>query len=1595
MTTKNEFQKTVGENESSPITKIIRSKKIVGRSFRLIDFKVYDGKPFQEDEDNSSDSEESNHKKEYIKKKDESIFTIQMYGINEKGESFSIFVLDYQPFFYVCVPDYWNSTHANTLLLELRKEIGFYFEKSILTSEVVQYNKLYGFTGGKKFNFVKLTFQNSMTMNKVRNFWYDKNTKQAKPKYSQRSVLQLYESLIPPLLRYFHIQNISPSGWVFIPIHRVITPNEQTTTCTYEYICKQSHILPLPHKETRIPYKICSFDIEASSSHGDFPIPIKTYKRLAVNIVDVYTKQMMITSMSNKTKELLEKIIKTAFGMGSFMGVELVFPKDPPSKQNLMSLIQQFLTIPIANPVNESIKQLQTIESLFENINTFVECTGDDDVAGEDDDDEDNGDDDGVKVVYKKKEHHKTVEPKLETTIINVLDSSKYTRDEKVQMVNDTLMKSGFPKLKGDTVTMIGTTFMRYGEPEPYKQHCIIVNSCDPIPNVEVVSTENESELLIQWKNLIQEENPDIIIGYNIFGFDYEFMFRRSQENNCVDEFLMLSRNIDEVCLEKNIENGNNEIKSTKMRISSGEYELRYPLMSGRLQIDMYSYMRRDYILSSYKLDDVAGQYISDDIKRIEFIENDGMPITQLYTNNLTGLHIQDYIHIEISGFTTDYYKNGHKFLVVNIINATPHNIICIEGHETALSQESKSIKWCISKDDVSPQDIFRLTNGSSADRAKVAKYCIQDCNLVQHLMNKIDVITGYVEMSRICSVPISFLVFRGQGIKLTSYVSKKCREKQTLMPDLEKSFDDDGYEGAIVLPPKCAMYMDNPVACLDYASLYPSAMISNNLSHDSKVWTKEYNLEGNLIQETGDRDYDNLPEYKYIDIEFDTFQWRRSSEKSRAIKTKVGKKICRWVQLPNHQKSILPSILEELLNARATTRKLIKTESDPFMKNILDKRQLGYKVTANSLYGQCGAKTSTFYEKDIAASTTATGRLMITYAKRVIEEVYGGGLEYTTETNGTVQCNAEIVYGDSVGRFTPVYVRLNGVGMDICRIEQLAEKYGNDHWVKCVEEGKQEKEYCELSGIHIESWSESGWTRLHRIIRHTLASHKKMFRILTHTGLVDVTDDHSLLSLNGESITPKDVVIGTQLLHHKIEMDELETITIITPQDAWEAGRDMNIKHNIFIPRDIMLCNYEKRERFMVGLFNGGVDDIIQPPYIIDQGSQLSTSHLFWLANSLGLNASINIPKNEDCYRITITNKKYGKNPNSIKKIEELVKPQPYGWNYVYDLTTENHHFAAGAGNMIVHNTDSVFFTFNLKDPKTNENIRGKKALEITIEIAQDAAKLCTKNLKPPMELTYEKTLMEFILLSKKRYVGILYETNPDKGKMKNMGLALKRRDSCDYLKDTYGGILNILMYDTDENTINKAMEFLDNSLKELIQGNISMDKLTITKALRSYYKKPQQIAHAVLADRIAKRDPGNKPKSGDRMRFIHVVNSNKKALQGEKIETIDFVNENKLSIDYTFYITNQLMKPLQQLFGLALDQIWNSKGKQPAIKAHRREILSLEKEFPDLELFMKKKEKITSLKVKELLFDKFLVQIKNSENRMHPITSYFQSKK
>jgi DNA polymerase elongation subunit (family B) len=1261
------------------------------QSFRIFDFNVYNGK---ENPNNGSESEEEQE----TVYKDSNIFLIQVFGVNESGQTFSVIVEGFKPFFYVMVNDNWNITIKDKFLENIKTKMGKYYEDSITECIIIKRKKLYGFDGGKEHKFIKLEFNSIGAFNKAKNLWYSDYSKSGRKLLEDGYVFhntktRLYEANIPPLLRFFHIKDISPSGWIAIPTKKIINVINKETSCDFEFVINQKNIIPLNDKETRVPYKICSFDIEASSSHGDFPIPVKTYKKLATNIIE-YFENLKMEITPELCKNILRRIINSAFGYEEMDNIDLVYPKKiPNTKQEVEQMCEKWLVTPLRNFIKtEEFNEINTLEKSFSKFKN-------------DEEDED-------EVNYFKKHTKQNVDKK--TTIVDLLLNKDFERDPKLDEVNYSL-GSIFPKLEGDKVTFIGSTFMRYGEPEPYMNHCIVLNTCSdlPIENSILESYKTEKEVLLAWQKLIQRENPDIIIGYNIFGFDYMFMFKRAEENNCIEDFLRLSRNKNEICATKDKDTGKYKLEESTIQIASGQHDLKFIKINGRLQVDLYNFFRREENLTSYKLDYVAGHFIGDFVKSLDHKESGE---TEIKTMNMTGLLEGSFIHFEEIGHSVDYYDNGAKFKVTYVNKSEgKFRIESIVNPDTM-----KKVRWCLAKDDVTPKDIFRMTNGNADDRAVIAKYCIQDCNLVHYLFNKADILTGFIEMSKICSVPINFLVMRGQGIKLTSYIAKKCREKRTLMPVIEKGGLDDGYEGAIVLDPKCDLYLDNPVACVDYASLYPSCMMSENFSHDSKVWTMEYDLAGNLVEETGEKDengnfiYDNLPEYEYVDVEYDTYKYIRKHPAAAAEKVKAGIKKCRFAQFPDGKRAIMPSILEELLTARKTTRKLIPQQTDEFMKNVLDKRQLGYKVTANSLYGQCGAKTSTFYEMDIAAATTATGRKLLTYAKRIIEECYGDSI-CDTEHYGKVKTKAEYVYGD----------------------------------------------------------------------------------------------------------------------------------------------------------------------------------------------------------------------------------------------------------------------------------TDSVFFTFNLQTPE-GEPIRGKKALEITIELAQEAGHLASGFLKGPHDLEYEKTFMPFCLLSKKRYVGMLYETDPNKCKRKEMGIVLKRRDNAPIVKDIYGGVIDILM---KEQNIQKAIDFLKSSLQNLVDEKVPMDKLIITKSLRSGYKNPNSIAHKVLADRITKRDPGNKPGPGDRIPFVYINSPNKKALQGDKIETPIYILENSIKIDYSFYITNQIMKPLQQLFALVLEKIWELQNKKSKIAKFKKEIETLRK-TTEPEKFDDKLEQTKNKEVKALLFDEYLRVTNNEKEGNQSLTKFFNKK-
>jgi hypothetical protein len=100
------------------------------------------------------------------------------------------------------------------------------------------------------------------------------------------------------------------------------------------------------------------------------------------------------------------------------------------------------------------------------------------------------------------------------------------------------------------------------------------------------------------------------------------------------------------------------------------------------------------------------------------------------------------------------------------------------------------------------------------------------------------------------------------------------------------------------------------------------------------------------------------------------------------------------------------------------------------------------------------------------------------------------------------------------------------------------------------------------------------------------------------------------------------------------------------------------------------------------------------------------------------------------------------------------------------------------------------------------------------------------------------------------------------------------------------------------------------------------------------------------VLAERIGKREPGNKPAVGSRVPFVYIQTKGKTKLQGDRIEDPNYIRRKKLKPDFSFYITNQIQKPVMQVFCLVLEQIT---GFRPQLKGFQRQIRTIKRKYKD----------------------------------------------
>ena len=582
--------------------------------------------------------------------------------------------------------------------------------------------------------------------------------------------------------------------------------------------------------------------------------------------------------------------------------------------------------------------------------------------------------------------------------------------------------------LKGDPAIQIGVVLWSQGsEPE---RHIFGFPSIASIPGATVHSYPDERSMILGWGKWMTEVDPDILLGYNVFGFDERYVWERCQEHGiCNDKG---------ICEEEDLQGLNRLIslggvfKSEEKFLSSsalGDNFLYMFTAQGRLQIDLYQYIRRTATLESYKLDNVAKVYMSGKLEKIEKVNN-----FQYKCKVKTGA--SDARAGRAIVLLDDMGEELSDKMVIK--ECLPENTIIIEGDVE--DDWDQATKWVIVKDDVSPQEIFKFHRGTDADRAKLGAYCIQDCELVIDLYKKLEVFNTAMSMANVCTVPVSYIMTRGQGIKIESLIFRETyKRNQTIMvmpAPSQNRHNADKYEGAIVLDPIIGLH-ESPVGVADFASLYPSTMISENISHDKIIWAKDYDLGGNFIGFSwGSDEYDDPSEIPSTDIEFDILKADPEDTSKHPKKVRVGTRVCRYAQ---DALGTVPQILQMLLAARKAKRNEGAKEKDPLRAALLDAEQNAYKITANSLYGQLGSPTFKIRLQHLAASVTGYGRKQIYFAKKIIETFYSDGADE--------RCNAITVYGDTDSLFVQFNPRnpetgekLTGREARIATIELTAE---------------------------------------------------------------------------------------------------------------------------------------------------------------------------------------------------------------------------------------------------------------------------------------------------------------------------------------------------------------------------------------------------------------------------------------------------------------------------------------------------------------------------------------------------------------------------
>lgn len=1106
-------------------------------------------------------------------------------------------------------------------------------------------------------------------------------------------------------------------------------------------------------------------------------------------------------------------------------------------------------------------------------------------------------------------------------------------------------------KLENDRVFQIGCIFARQGSNEILESHLITLNNVierrlksPGISSIKVHYCDSEAELLKKFAELISEKNPNIIIGYNIFEFDIDYMIKRSSEiNHCYDDLIKQTFHKYKYGTKEEISWSSSAYKNQKFLFINAE---------GRLYIDLLPLIKRDYKFANYRLKTVSTFFLGETkdpltakgifkcykiglnhkgkTAKLRNRARRAMSIVGKYCmiDTILPLKIFEKIKgwvglVELSKVCNtsifDLFTRGQQLKIFSQIYK-----ICLNDNYVV----EKNGYVADSNESYTGAHIF-LPKAGIYDNVLPLDFCLAGDTMImvkgnnekpfEKRIDQIipgDLVVSYHE-NKFGYFPVKYTKYMGEKNTMVLYYGDKkvrCTHEHLFL--INNNSKEEWvkaryligcdvicgfFNGEIVhrkfvniVGEKCD-YKFVPVydievetshnflangAVVHNCSLYPSIMIAYNICYST--WVPE------------DSD---IPEEKCHVIQWnDHFNCLHDPVK-RSGSTKSKKVICtpRRYKFLKEPLGILPTMLRNLLNARDIVKTLMKTEKDETMKIVQNCKQLALKISANSTYGSLGVRNGKLPFMPGAMCVTAIGREAIQKVAKIAVEEH----------------EAELVYGDSVTGDTPITLRNNKGKIVVKKISKLGKKWKLYPQFKCNDTSLKNKEQGECDKYKI--FTSNGWKKIIRIIKHT--TNKKIYSVRTRKGFVKITEDHSLLNLDKIKVKPENVKIGDEIYHS-------------SPFDNYcKFAVKLKVNDNVLE----MLYSFP-RYGFMTFTTPTKMQRMYQ--YV------KNTCH------------DIEIVIDEKIGHYCLQKTRSNKNPKEILEMIDITKYDENGEpmkETVYDIETEDGTFAAGIGEIIVSNTDSCYIRFPkiLKPEELWDN-------------ANRTAKIISDYFPPAMNIVFEQVIYSrFMILTKKRYMSlacgkngkIFCDENGDP-QIQKKGVLLSRRDNSKFVRDIYSKIvLDIFHKEPREKIIDTLIELALYIYRE--KGSVLLDlkDFVITKSvgeiseykirplsddpkkrkkrlkemgiddtrnphdIEEEYKLKSLPAQAQLFVKM-KSCRGENIGAGTRLEYVLTDIDNIKAKGFEKIEDIAYFTryKNMLKIDKLYYI-KALIQPLDEL--------------------------------------------------------------------------------